>query len=79
MSFDLSKINDTTTISILEDSVLEPTESFMVNLAFSGGPVPRVILSPSTTTVVGHEGRDYERSWSLILYNVTLVDYAKLT
>ena len=43
--------NATITISILNDNVLESTESFTVNLAFSGGPVPRVILSPSTATV----------------------------
>ena len=43
--------NDTVTISIINDTLFEPTESFMVQLAFSGGPMPRITLSPSTATV----------------------------
>ena len=38
--------------SILNDGSYERTESFMVDLMFSGEPIPGVILNPNSTEVV---------------------------
>ena len=39
-------------IPILNDNGYEPTERFMVNLSFSGEPIPEVTLNPSSVEIV---------------------------
>ena len=40
-----------TSISIIDDGNYEQTESFYVDLLFSGEPIPGVILSPNSAEV----------------------------
>ena len=43
--------NDTITFNILDDNLTECVEYFSIHLNFSEGPLPRLSLNPSTTTV----------------------------
>ena len=44
--------NATISIYIHDDNLIEHTESFIISLYFVGGPLPRVMLNPSTATVM---------------------------
>ena len=44
--------SDTIAISIVDDKVAESSESFKVNINFSGEPVPFVKLDPATALVM---------------------------
>ena len=44
--------NDTISIYIHDDDVSESMESFSISLYFVGAPPPRVMLKPSTATVI---------------------------
>ena len=58
LTFDSVTTTIDVTVTIINDTVFELTESFSVFLSFPGDPVPRVTLAPDSaqTTIIDDDG-----------------------